>query len=527
MRNSKFQIFKGGNTTVRECVNRRNYTLANARVSAIFAAILLFAVSMPVFAQKNMKIASVLQPSKSPIVTFRIQFLTGAASDPKGKEGLADLTASMLAQGGSHKMSYDEIVGKFYPMAAGFGSQVDKEMTTFTGQIHNDKRAEYYEIIRQMLLEPGFREEDFTRIKQNSIDFLKTNLRESNDEELGKERLYNIIYKGTDYEHHSVGTVSSLEKLTIQDVKDFYAANYTQKNLVIGLSGGFDAKFTAQMDKDFAKLPQGKNKFIIRNAPVLDDGMKIDIVQRETRATAISLGFPITVNRTHKDFPALALVASYFGQHRSSSSYLYGRIRELRGLNYGDYAYIEYFPRGMFQFEPDPNLARMSQIFQIWIRPVEPQNANFTLRAALYEYDKLVKNGLSQQNFEETRAFLMKYVNILTQTKDAELGYALDSRYYGIPNFNEYMKTALSKLTLADVNAAIKKHLTSNKMRVVMVTKDAEGLKKEIVENKPGMISYASPKPADLLAEDKIIGTFPIPVKAADITITPVGKVFE
>ena len=155
--------------------------------------------------------------------------------------------------------------------------------------------------------------------------------------------------------------------------------------------------------------------------------MKIDIVQRETRATAISMGFPIDVTRRHKDFPALALVASYFGQHRSSSSYLYGRIRELRGLNYGDYAYIEYFPRGMFQFEPDPNLGRRWQIFQIWIRPVEPQNANFTFRAALYEYDKLIKNGIDQKTFDETRAFLMKYVNILTQTKDAELGYALDS----------------------------------------------------------------------------------------------------
>ena len=490
-------------------------------------SLLIFAIAIPMFAQKNMKIASVLQASKSPIVTFRIQFLTGAVSDPKGKEGVANLTASMLANGGSKTLTYEQIVEQFYPMAAGFGVQVDKEMTTFVGQIHNDKRAEYYGLIRQMLLEPGFRDEDFTRIKQNAIDFLKTNLRESNDEELGKERLYNIIYAGTNYEHHSVGTVSSLEKLTIQDVKDFYKANYTQSNLVIGLAGGFDAKFTAQMDTDFAKLPKGKKT--IRKAPVtsLADGMKIDIVQRETRATAISLGFPIDVNRSSKDFPALALVASYFGQHRSSNSYLYGRIREVRGLNYGDYAYIEYFPRGMFQFEPDANLARQSQIFQIWIRPVEPQNANFTLRAALYEYDKLVKNGLTQQNFEETRAFLTKYVNILSQTKDAELGYALDSKYYGIGNFNEYMKTALAKLTLADVNAAIKKHLTSNKMRVVMITKDAEGLRKEIVENKPGTISYASPKPADILAEDKIISVFPIAVKAADVTITPVDKIFE
>jgi zinc protease len=221
------------------------------------------------------------------------------------------------------------------------------------------------------------------------------------------------------------------------------------------------------------------------------------------------------------------LVASYFGQHRSSNSFLYGRLRELRGLNYGDYAYIEYFPRGMFQFEPDPNLARASQIFQIWIRPVEPQNANFALRATLYEYDKLVKNGLDQKTFEETRNFLAKYTNILTQTKDAELGYALDSRYYGIPNFNQYMKTALSKLTLADVNRAIKTHLASNKMRVVMITKDAEGLRDDIVNNKPATITYAAPKPEALLSEDKIIFTYPIRVKASDVTITPINRVFE
>jgi zinc protease len=220
-------------------------------------------------------------------------------------------------------------------------------------------------------------------------------------------------------------------------------------------------------------------------------------------------------------------VASYFGQHRSSNSYLYGRIRELRGLNYGDYAYIEYFPRGMYQFEPDPNIARKMQIFQIWIRPVEPQNANFVLRAALYEYDKLVKNGLDQKTFEETRNFLTKYVNILTQTKDAELGYALDSRFYGIGNFNQYMKENLAKLTLSDVNKAIKTYLATNKMRVVMVTKDAEALRDEILGNKPGKIAYAAQKPKEVTDEDKIIETFSIPVTAADVTITPVANVFQ
>ena len=504
------------------------------KMENVFWILMVFALAFPISAQKktaNMvkttTDTNVFQPSQSPIVSFRIQFLTGAIDDPKGKEGLANLTAAMLANGGSRKLTYDEIVEQFYPMATGFGYQTDKEMTTFTGATHVDNLDKYYDLISQMLLDPGFREDDFKRIKQDTINSLKVGLRQSNDEELGKERLYNIIYKNHPYEHYTLGTISSLEKITLPDVKDFYAKNYTQSNLVLGLSGGFNTKFSKEITTDFAKLPKGTKTMRKIPAPTLEAGMKIDIVQRETRATAISLGFPIDVNRADKDFAALALVASYFGQHRSSNSYLYGQLREKRGLNYGDYAYVEYFPRGMFQFEPDPNLARQQQIFQIWIRPVEPNNANFALRATLYEFDKLVKNGMTKETFEATRDFLTKYVNILTQTKDAELGYALDSKFYGIPNYNEYMKAQLSKLTLADVNNAIKKHLSTDKMRVVMITKDAKGLRDEIVNNKPATISYAAEKPQEILSEDQIIEKYPINAKAENVTITPVENIFQ
>ena len=89
------------------------------------------------------------------------------------------------------------------------------------------------------------------------------------------------------------------------------------------------------------------------------------------------------MRRGHPDFAALLVARTYFGQHRMSFGHLFQRMREVRGLNYGDYAYIEYFPRGMNLFEPEPNLARSSQIFQIWIRPVEPPTAVFALRLAL------------------------------------------------------------------------------------------------------------------------------------------------
>ena len=473
------------------------------------------------------KLASVTIPNRSPLISFRLVFNTGAASDPKGKEGLAALTAAMLAQAGSRTMTYEQIVEAMYPMASGFGWQIDKEMTTFSGTTHIDNLDKYYGLISQMLLDPGFRAEDFTRLKADAINFLKVTLRENNDEELGKEYLYNIIYDGHPYEHHNIGTLSSLEKLTLDDVRQFYKDNYTRANLVLGLAGGYPAKFPAKVEADFAKLPAGTAKTTAYATPKLAPGMKINLVKRETRATALSFGFPIDINRAHKDWPALAVVASYLGQHRSSNSYLYQKLREARGLNYGDYAYIEYFPRGMFQFTPDPNLGRQTQIFQIWIRPVVPENGHFVLRATMYEYDKLVRDGMSKEAFEATREFLTKYNNILTQTQGAQLGYALDSRYYKIPEYVPHMREQLARLTLADVNNAIQKYLKSDAMRVVIITKDAEGLRDAILSGKPSPITYNSPKPKEITDEDKVIETYKINVKPEDVVIIPVEKVFE
>jgi zinc protease len=473
---------------------------------------------------------AVLLPNRSPLVSFRILFMTGSAVDPKGKEGLASLTAAMLAEGGSRAKTYAEITDAMYPMATSFSWQVDKEMTVFSGTTHADNLEKYYSLIREMLLDPGFREDDFQRLKEEAINYLKSSLRGGNDEELGKEVLYTMIYPASHpYGHQNMGSVSALEKMTIKDVRDFYQANYTRMNLVIGLAGGYPADFAKRVDTDFAKLPTGAiDQLSVKLVqPKLEAGTKIEIVERETRSTALSLGFPINVTRADKDWPALAIVASYFGQHRSSNSYLYQRLREARGLNYGDYAYIEYFPRGMFQFQPDPNLGRQLQIFQIWIRPVEPQNGHFVLRAALYEYERLVREGMSQQAFESTREFLSKYVNVLTSTQDAQLGYALDSRYYKIKDYPTYMREQLARLTLEDVNRAIKQHLKPDTMRIAIITKDGAALRAAILSNKPSPISYNAPKPKEITDEDKTIESYKIVVKPADVSVVKADQVFQ
>jgi zinc protease len=432
----------------------------------------------------------------------------------------------MLGQGGTKQMSYKQVVDAMYPMATSVKVVTDKEMTSFAAETHSDNLEKFYGIMREMLLDPGWRAEDFERLRDQSINFLRVSLRGNNDEELAKEELYNSIYAKRPYGHESVGTVAALKGMSISDLQEFYKRHYTQANLIIGIAGGYTPEFLNRVKRDFGVLPEGPGDVFDLPAPDVAKRSSATLIQKDTRSVAWSLGYPITVKRGDPDFPALLVAQSYMGQHRSHGR-LFQRIRQLRGLNYGDYAYIEYFPRGMFLFEPEPNLARHQQIFQIWVRPVEPPNAVFALRLALFELDRLVQNGMNQADFERTRAYLSKYVNVLTKTKSAELGYRIDSLYYGMPDYNQYIKQALAQLTLDDVNHAIRKYLHSDTVSIVGVAKDTDQLRTALASGEPTPMHYNSAKPAEVLEEDKTVEKWPLHLSTEQITVVPVDSVFE
>jgi zinc protease len=468
-----------------------------------------------------------VQKSALPQVRFKLLFAAGSAHDPQGKEGLATLTASMVASAGSSARKIDEVTKALFPLAGSFSEQVDKEMTTFSGSIHKDNWDDYLGIALPMLVEPGFRDEDFRRLKDAQRNALLLDLKDNNEEEFGKERLQTNVFAGSGYAHPVLGTVKGIESITLDDVKAFYRQAYTQGAVRVGISGDVSEAMTASLKSALARLPAGAGlpATSVPQGRRLD-GLEVEIIEKNTRATAISFGLPLTVTRSHPDFPALWLAKTWLGEHRASSSHLYQQIRELRGMNYGDYAYIEAFPRGMFQFFPSPNLGRKAQLFEIWIRPVAPQNAHFALRLALSELGKLVDNGLTQEDFATTRDYLMKNVFVMTATQDQRLGYALDAQWYGTPEFTQMMRDGLSKLTLADVNAAIRKHLSARKLSVVFITKDAAGLKNALVSDAFSPITYDAAKPQAVLDEDKRIGAMPLAIKPENVKITPAAQAF-
>lgn len=469
-----------------------------------------------------------VEASSSPLLDVRLTFLAGAADDPKGKEGLATLTAQMVTDAGSKTMTYEAIQQAMFPMASGFGAICDKEMTTFAGTVHRDNAAGWYDIAFGQLLQPGFREEDFTRVKASLVNAIRTGLRGNNDEELGNEVLYEQLYAGHPYGHLSPGHAKAVEALTLDDVRAFHAAHYTQGGLTLGLAGAVNEDFLKRARADLANgLPARPATRRRLPAPKKPSGLDVTLVQKQTISAAISMGFPIEVTRAHPDFVALNLVRSYLGEHRSSTAHLYQRMREIRGMNYGDYAYIEYFPGGMFTFAPPPNVARSQQAFRIWVRPVPPPMAHFAIRIAKYELDKLVKDGMSQTHFDATKAFLLKSTGLLTARQGVHLGYSIDQAFYGQKQYTDFIREGLSGLTLAKVNAAIRKHLGGGDMAVVVVTPQAEALAKALVDDAPSPMTYASEKPQAILDEDKIVERYPLALEAGDVRIVKVEDVFE
>ena len=499
----------------------------------------------------------VLLPVKNdPTISFRFVFLIGSQNDPKGKEGLAAVAASMLTDAATQRNSYEEILDRLYPLAASYSAAVTTEMTVIYGRTHKDNLTDYYPLLMDAILRPAFKQDDLDRIKSQMLNYLENTLRYASDEELGKAVLYTRLFAGTGYGHITPGLAESVRSMTLDDIRSFYKKFYTTNTIMVGIGGGYDQALIDDLKRDLGGLPAGTRVKALkygdlnpsvpqaaasaalppavaslaatpRPEPIALDGFDVTMVEKDAPATAISMGFPIDVLRGSKDWYALAIANSWLGEHRNSSSHLYQVIREERGLNYGDYSYIEYYPGGGGFTMPPQNVARRRQIFEIWIRPVPNETRHFALRAALREFRKLVDNGLTENEFQLTRGFLSKYVLHYAPTTMERLGYALDDRFYGIngshlENFREMLKT----LTREDVNAAIKKHLQYGKMAVAIVTKDAKAFKDALVSDAPSPIAYKTPKPESVLNEDKEIIVFPLKMKAENVKIVPVEELF-
>ena len=275
-------------------------------LAALLAAALLAAAGCaapPGPAEESSEAGTGFRAPDSPIVNLRIVFRTGSIDDPPGLHGLNALTALMIGAGGTETLAYDELAETLYPWSASISAQSDKEVTTVTGRVHRDHLEPFYAIFRDLILAPRFDPADFERNRDRLRNAVVSTLRGNDDEELGKEALNALLYRGHPYEAPTMGTELGLEAITLDDVREFHAQRYTRGNFLAGAGGGYPEGFLARVETDLRdNLPEGGGESAALPAPRVLEGVELLVVEKQAIATAISIGFPIGVTRADDDF---------------------------------------------------------------------------------------------------------------------------------------------------------------------------------------------------------------------------------
>ncbi|MBP7269220.1 MAG: M16 family metallopeptidase [Bacteroidota bacterium] len=501
----------------------------------IFHVVLMTGFPILAFGQEVIEIPD-LQSNK---VVIRLVFRNGSICDPPGKEGITDVTTSLIAEGGTQKLSSTEITRTIYPWAVRMYSSTDKETSTFSFEVLTKHLDQFYPIIRDLLLSPGFREDDFSRVISNQRNYVDEVIRQSSDEEYGKKYLEYKLFGGCPYAHLTAGTSYSLAELSLEDIKTHYKNYFTSGKLLIGLAGNYPASLKEQILNDFKSF-NAHTPFCEVGDARTPEGLQLSIISKEgAMGSAISAGFPLNLTRSDDEFAALMVANSWLGEHRKSYSRLYQKIREARSMNYGDYTYIEWYENGGSNMLPPPGTPRSLNYFSIWLRPVQTAaslrkqyeelkdiqfgHAPFALKMAIREIDALIKNGMSQEDFEETREFLKSYTKLYAQTPARRLGYLMDSRFYGREDWLTTLQKLLSGLTLEDVNSVIRKFLQTQNMFVVIVTdpEEAKAINKALGSGSVTPVAYSDQMKKSLsvsiLKEDNEVEAYPLKVNTIEI----------
>ncbi|GAB2530440.1 M16 family metallopeptidase [Rufibacter soli] len=481
-------------------------------------------------------------------VIVKLMFRNGSITDPAGKQGLTYATAQTIVSGGTRELTNTQIQEKIYPMAARYGASVDKEVTVFTFAVHKDFLKDFYPILKGLVMTPRFEAADFNRVKSNQQNYVDQVIRTSSDEDYSKKALEDLMFRGTNYQHTAQGTSAGVKAITLEDVKNHYSNFFTRNNVTIGIAGNYSSDFLRQLKDDLEGLSATQPALPTPGKPRQPEGVVVEIIsQPKALGSAIFTGSPLAINRSSDDFAALMVANSYLGEHRKSYGQLYEKIRSTRSMNYGDYSYIEWYENGGGNMLPVPGVPRTSNYHALWIRPVQTAeglkeqykelsninvgHAHFALRLALREVDQMVKNGITQESFDITRQFLRSYNKLYIQTPEKRLGFMLDSHFFGRKDYIEEMDALLAKLTVADVNRAIKKYWTAENVFVTIVTDDSEAqsLAEALRNNTPSPMSYSNVVkeglPQAVNDEDAQIANFKL--KVTDVKVVDTKETFK
>lgn len=279
--------------------------------------------------------AWLVRDSKIPIVALDFSFRGGAASDPGGQEGLANLLASMLVEGaGEFSSQRFQSALEDRVISLGFEAGLD----TFSGSLKTltDNLDFAADMLRLSLTAPRFETADLERVKARIVIGLRRAAEEPST--IAGRTWMETAFPGHPYGRPTRGTPDSVSNLTAEPLRAFLRQRLTRDKLIIGAAGDITPEALGKLlDHVFGGLPAVGEKVAVPEVKPQNLGRTL-IVRKSVPQSVVTLGHD-GVKRDDPDFYAASLV-NYILGGGGFNSRLTTEVREKRGLAYSVYSYI-------------------------------------------------------------------------------------------------------------------------------------------------------------------------------------------
>ncbi|MDE0779733.1 MAG: pitrilysin family protein [Alphaproteobacteria bacterium] len=385
-----------------------------------------------------------------PIISMRFLFPGGAATDPVGREGTANMVSGLLDEGAGDldsqifqsRLADESISLSFNASRDNFGGGL-KALTR--------NRDEAFGLLRLALTQPRFDTDAVERIRTQILTGISAHKNDPN--RIAQRTFWAAIFPGHPYARPNEGTAESVAAITDIDMRTFVTRRLARSELIVGIVGDIrpdDLKLL--LDTTFSDLPERAEAFTIPKAEPAASG-EVIVVRKNNPQSRVLFGQK-GVYRDDPDYYA-ALVLNHVLGGGSFTSRLYDEIREKRGLAYSVFSYLL----------PLENAA-------LWLGGAGTENSAVSVSVELVrnQWENVRTFGVTQDELDKAKANLTGSFGLRFDNTSAISGMlvAVQRHNLGIEYLNE-RNGLIERVTLENVNRVAKRILDPAALTVVVV----------------------------------------------------------
>ena len=391
-----------------------------------------------------------------PIIALKFTFEgAGSIHDGQEKQGLSRLLSNTMDEGAGELTSQEfQKALSDHSISLSFGSSRDNFGGGVTTLSRNKDKA--FELLKLALTEPRFDEEPVERMRQANISRVRSSMSTPN---WIAARLFNdIAYEGHPYALNSGGTLTTLQSITTEDLRDFKNKWLTQDRLVVSAAGDITAgELETLLDDIFGGLPEKGAENKVSSFEIKNQG-KSFLYKKDIPQTIIMAAMP-GIDRNDPDYFPAILMDHIFGSSGFGSR-LMEEAREKRGLTYGVYS----------------DLSVQDYTNSLGIDTSTKNNsAKEMMDIIKAEMTEMVSSPVSQQELTDAKSYIIGSMPLSLTNTDSIAGLlrGLQLNKWPIDHLDNFPKK-IEAVTAQDIQRVSKRLLNPDKLTLVMVGEPEE-----------------------------------------------------